>query len=73
MFFYLDATRMSAESSTGIKPSGERPENAPAAATGRREVESATLLAGGRELLIRHGGEVYMLRQTSKGKLILTK
>ena len=41
--------------------------------TERREVESAALLAGGRELLIRHGGEVYTLRQTSKGKLILTK
>ena len=39
----------------------------------RRGVESDTLLAGGRELLIRHAGEVYTLRQTSKGKLILTK
>ena len=45
---------------------------APATA-GRREIESAALLAGGRELLIRHGSEDYTLRQTSKGKLILTK
>jgi len=43
------------------------------ATAGRREIESAALLAGGRELLIRHGDEVYTLRQTSKGKLILTK
>ena len=43
------------------------------APTERRAVESAALLGGGRELLIRHGGEVYTLRQTSKGKLILTK
>jgi hemin uptake protein HemP len=46
---------------------------APAGAASRREVESTTLLAGGREVLIRHGGETYTLRQTSKGKLILTK
>ena len=39
----------------------------------RREIESATLLAGARELHIRHAGEIYTLRQTSKGKLILTK
>lgn len=51
----------------------QRPGGAPSAASERREVESTTLLAGGRELLIRHGGETYTLRQTSKGKLILTK
>ena len=51
----------------------QRPGSASAGASERREVESTTLLAGGRELLIRHGDEVYMLRQTSKGKLILTK
>ena len=43
------------------------------AIAGRREVESAALLAGARELRIRHAGETYTLRQTSKGKLILTK
>jgi hemin uptake protein HemP len=51
------------------KPPAQRPGGAPE----RREIESAALLAGGRELLIRHGSEVYTLRQTSKGKLILTK
>lgn len=39
----------------------------------RREISSAELLGGGREILIRHADEVYTLRQTNKGKLILTK
>ena len=39
----------------------------------RRKIASAELLAGGHELQIEHYGEVYTLRQTSKGKLILTK
>ena len=39
----------------------------------RREVSSAELLGGGREIYIRHAGEIYTLRQTSNGKLILTK
>ncbi|SFK64557.1 hemin uptake protein HemP [Falsiroseomonas stagni] len=34
---------------------------------------SETLLQGGREATILHGGEVYRLRLTSKDKLILTK
>ncbi|MEW5863198.1 MAG: hemin uptake protein HemP [Pseudomonadota bacterium] len=39
----------------------------------RREIDSAELFAGSREIGIRHAGEIYTLRQTSKGKLILTK
>jgi hemin uptake protein HemP len=39
----------------------------------RRTVKSSELLAGGNELLIEHNGGVYSLRQTSNGKLILTK
>jgi hemin uptake protein HemP len=39
----------------------------------RREITSTELLAGGREVHIRHADEVYTLRQTNKGKLILTK
>ena len=49
-----------------------RREQTPAQAT-RREIDSSQLLGGGKELLIRHDGECYTLRQTSKGKLILTK
>jgi hemin uptake protein HemP len=36
-------------------------------------VASQTLLRGAREVLIRHGGEVYRLRHTRNDKLILTK
>lgn len=39
----------------------------------RREITSGELFAGRREIHIRHADEVYTLRQTSKGKLILTK
>ena len=37
------------------------------------EVDSAGLLNGQRELLIRHGSECYRLRHTRNDKLILTK
>lgn len=38
-----------------------------------RTVSSAELLAGQRELLIEHAGQIYRLRITATGKLILTK
>jgi hemin uptake protein HemP len=38
-----------------------------------RRVSSAELLGHARELMIEHAGEIYRLRATSKGKLILTK
>jgi hemin uptake protein HemP len=36
-------------------------------------IDSATLLQNHRELLIRHGNELYRLRLTKSGKLILHK
>ncbi|MGD9881239.1 hemin uptake protein HemP [Reyranella sp.] len=36
-------------------------------------MESAELMRGGRELLIRHGQSTYRLRVTMSDKLILTK
>jgi len=36
-------------------------------------LKSRDLFVGKRQLLIEHEGEVYTLRITSKGKLILTK
>ena len=36
-------------------------------------IESDALLKGSREVLIRHGDEVYRLRHTRNDKLILTK
>jgi hemin uptake protein HemP len=43
------------------------------AAPGPREITSAELLRGAREILIRHGEESYRLRLTRNGKLILHK
>jgi hemin uptake protein HemP len=65
---------MSADGRTGAASAardGAVPEAAPAAA--RREITSTELLGGAREIHIRHANEIYTLRQTSKGKLILTK
>lgn len=45
--------------------------SAPARKT--RPVRSADLLGAARTLMIEHRGEFYCLRQTSRGKLILTK
>ena len=39
----------------------------------KRIVQSRALFDGGQELQIEHNGEIYTLRLTSKGKLILTK
>ncbi|MBJ6978626.1 MULTISPECIES: hemin uptake protein HemP [unclassified Luteimonas] len=39
----------------------------------RAEVDSLRLLDGQREVLIRHGNELYRLRHTRNDKLILTK
>jgi len=44
-----------------------------AAAASPAVVDSVTLLGGRRELIIRHGDEVYRLRLTASNKLILTK
>lgn len=39
----------------------------------QREIDSKQLFGGAKALFIRHDGERYTLRRTSKGKLILTK
>ena len=36
-------------------------------------VDSVTLMGGRRELIIRHGEDIYRLRVTASNKLILTK
>lgn len=43
------------------------------AVSNSRIVSSYGLFDGKTELLIEHGREIYRLRQTSQGKLILTK
>ncbi len=40
---------------------------------GPRCVKVSDLLAGGREVLLEHEGQLYHLRLTANGKLILTK
>lgn len=59
------------------KPRDGKPQitasRAPDHANQRRQIRSAELLDGCREVSIEHAGELYLLRQTSKGKLILTK
>lgn len=49
------------------------PKIAAGALNQRRHIRSVELFSGQREVLIEHAGEIYSLRQTSKGKLILTK
>ena len=38
-----------------------------------RVIRSEDILSGNSEILIRHGNEIYRLRLTRAGKLILTK
>lgn len=52
-------------------PADAHEPGAPALKT--RPVRSTDLLGAARILMIEHRGEVYCLRQTSRGKLILTK
>lgn len=49
------------------------PANRGGAVAKRRTLLSKDLLCGQCEVHIEHAGETYSLRQTSKGKLILTK
>ena len=49
------------------------PCNAPARQPATGVFDSSMLLHGQREILIRHGDELYRLRHTRNDKLILTK
>lgn len=48
-----------------VRPTGDN-------SASTREVSIETLLAGSRELVIKHAGRDYHLRLTKQGKLILT-
>ncbi len=54
-------------------PAPARPAAVAAAATAQAEFDSRELMRGGREVLIRHAGQVYRLRHTRNDKLILVK
>ena len=62
----MDLTHKSQPEDTPV----ERCDNAP---PDSRTVSSESLLQGGNELQITHRGEVYRLRVTRSGKLILNK
>jgi hemin uptake protein HemP len=55
------------------KPMPERPAGELASPSTLREIDSSSLLQGEKEVLIHHSGEVYRLRLTKNGKLILQK
>ena len=59
----------------GKSPCPEPTETSVSAASSpdERVLSSAELFDGSREVIIDHQGELYRLRHTSKGKLILTK
>lgn len=63
--------------SSQTEPPGEREvgraDPAPDRRAEVRSVESAALMHGARELVIRHGPDRYRLRVTANDKLILTK
>lgn len=68
-------TPRSAALSSDVDRDGRHdPDDRPAANEAAMPVfDSARLLQGGREILIRHGDECYRLRHTRNDKLILTK
>jgi hemin uptake protein HemP len=54
-------------------PAATLPEASPPAREEVQRISSEQLLAGAQEVQIEHHGALYRLRQTSLGKLILTK
>jgi hemin uptake protein HemP len=52
---------------------GETTDIVPAHLATDGPVDSVTLMKGRRELIIRHGADIYRLRITASNKLILTK
>jgi hemin uptake protein HemP len=65
------SARPNAKDTQETPPSSDRqPETSPAA---RRVLRSEDILAGQREVQILHEGEMYRLRVTRRGKLILQK
>ena len=61
-----------AHSRGSLAPSLAQPQPALPQAV-QAEFESRDLMRGGREVLIRHAGQVYRLRHTRNDKLILVK
>lgn len=64
---------MNDRGSTSRTPAPQAGPQTSGTAAQRPAVPSSELFRGRRELVIEHNGEIYSLRQTSKGGLILTK
>ncbi|MDP1735140.1 MAG: hemin uptake protein HemP [Sulfuritalea sp.] len=58
---------------TEPQQSASKPDNSQQSMMARRPLDSATLLGRHDEVEIAHHGEIYRLRRTRQGKLILTK
>jgi hemin uptake protein HemP len=56
-----------------VHNSSPPPETKGDRATATKEVDVASLIGAGREVVLLHRGERYRLRVTANGKLILTK
>ena len=65
--------RGAADMGDSLQSNNQDQSAAQASASGPEEVESKVLLGCCGELHIRHQGQVYCLRRTGKGGLILTK
>ena len=68
---YLNNT--SDTSNSDLNPADDRPDKDQARQAEPRIIGSGDLFKGNRVIQIRHGGEIYTLRQTRLGKLILNK
>lgn len=68
IFIWRAMTRMD-NTATAEKPK----DNAPYPVATDREISSRVLLGSEGRVVIEHGGQRYLLRQTHAGKLILTK
>ncbi len=56
-----------------VDPAGTQQPDGPAPPLDARILRSEDLLGGRREVIIEHGSEIYRLRLTRNGKLILQK
>ena len=69
LIFILRAMTRMDNTATAEKPK----DNAPYPVAKDREISSRVLLGSEGRVVIEHGGQRYLLRQTHAGKLILTK
>lgn len=69
----LDPAALLAATSSALTEFGSSVAAMPAHTYERKRINSKALMGGERELEIEHAGQLYRLRVTALGKLILTK